>query len=331
MGHIEEELDKKYREDYEAKLKIQEKSILEKASKDSNEKTSELQTQLFELETKLSKAQEAETDLRKKQRQLETDHKEFELKKERELDAAKKELYEKAKADSISEYNLKLQAKEDELKRISGKLDKANEREIDLIKRENELVEHENNIAMNVEEIVKQKTIEIEKKIKTELKKESSLELTDLQSQVSELQNKLTDSQHQELELRKKQRELESDKKEFEIQKQRELDFARAEIFQKAKTQSDVEFQMKLREKDEQLKQMTTKIDELKKKAEQGSPQQLQGESQELELEELLKSQFPFDSIAPSPKGVKGADLIQIVKNNFSQECGTIIWGIQTD
>jgi len=53
---------------------------------------------------------------------------------------------------------------------------------------------------------------------------------------------------------------------------------------------------------------------------------QLQGEVQELALEELLRVRFPFDEIGPVAKGVRGADCIQTVRNNFGQECGKIIY-----
>ena len=66
-------------------------------------------------------------------------------------------------------------------------------------------------------------------------------------------------------------------------------------------------------------------MDELNKKLEQGS-QQLQGESQELELEDFLCSKFIYDKVEPVPKGFRGADIIQTVKTQFGQECGKIIW-----
>ena len=63
----------------------------------------------------------------------------------------------------------------------------------------------------------------------------------------------------------------------------------------------------------------------MRRKSEQGS-MQLQGEVQELALEELLKAAFPFDLISEVGKGVRGADCIQTVRNNFGQECGKIIF-----
>ena len=63
----------------------------------------------------------------------------------------------------------------------------------------------------------------------------------------------------------------------------------------------------------------------MKRKADQGS-MQLQGEVQELALEEQLKALFPFDLIAPVSKGIRGADVIQTVRNKVGLNCGTILY-----
>ena len=70
---------------------------------------------------------------------------------------------------------------------------------------------------------------------------------------------------------------------------------------------------------------MKNQIEYLKRKAEQGS-QQLQGEVLEMELEELLNKNFPYYTIMPVPKGLRGADVIQNVCTPSGQQCGTIIW-----
>jgi hypothetical protein len=82
---------------------------------------------------------------------------------------------------------------------------------------------------------------------------------------------------------------------------------------------------MKLKERDKQLDDQRKLIEEMKRKSEQGS-MQLQGEVQELALEQLLTYAFPYDVVSEVGKGVKGADCIQMVRNNFGQECGRIIF-----
>jgi hypothetical protein len=70
---------------------------------------------------------------------------------------------------------------------------------------------------------------------------------------------------------------------------------------------------------------MQKQIEELKRRAEQGS-QQLQAEVQELELETLLKTKFPRDTVEPVPKGEHGGDVLQRVLGPLGQICGTILW-----
>lgn len=233
-----------------------------------------------------------------------------------------KEAEKKAKEAAQKEVEEKYSGQIESLKNQVDEFDKLKSA---LTLKENELAVKQRTIDKQVSDLVSKKLAESENTIRESVKKENSLELTDLQSQVVELQNKLTNAEVQELELRKKQRQLEADKKEFEINKQRELDAARAEIYQKAKNESESDYKLKIRDKDQKLEQLSKTVEELNKKLEQGS-QQTQGESLELELEELLKHNFPFDEIVPVAKGVKGADVIQKVKNQFGFECGTILW-----
>jgi len=66
-------------------------------------------------------------------------------------------------------------------------------------------------------------------------------------------------------------------------------------------------------------------IEELKRKAEQGS-QQMQGEVQELHLEALLREKFARDVIEPVPKGEFGGDVLHRVRGPADQPCGSILW-----
>jgi hypothetical protein len=78
-------------------------------------------------------------------------------------------------------------------------------------------------------------------------------------------------------------------------------------------------------EKDTTLQSLQTKIDDLQQKITQGS-QQLQGEVQELDLEQSLRSAFPFDSITEVAKGANGADCSQVVASPTGAHCGTILY-----
>ena len=78
-------------------------------------------------------------------------------------------------------------------------------------------------------------------------------------------------------------------------------------------------------EKDKKLQDALKQVDELKTKMEQGS-QQTQGEILELELEKVLKTEFPSDNILEIKKGERGADIVHEVIDKWGRRCGTILW-----
>lgn len=63
----------------------------------------------------------------------------------------------------------------------------------------------------------------------------------------------------------------------------------------------------------------------MKRKQEQGS-MQLQGEVQELAIEEWLAMQFPLDSVEEVKKGARGGDCIQVVNTHNRVNCGRIYY-----
>jgi hypothetical protein len=70
---------------------------------------------------------------------------------------------------------------------------------------------------------------------------------------------------------------------------------------------------------------MRRQIEDLKRRAEQGS-QQLQGEAGEGELEAVLRTTFPADTIVPVTQGARGADIHQIVADPRGNPAGAILW-----
>ena len=150
-------------------------------------------------------------------------------------------------------------------------------------------------------------------------------ELAELQEVLKVRDAKLAEAQQAQAELIKKQRELDDAKRELELTVEKRVQEGLGDVREKAKREAEEGLKLKVMEKDQTIASMQQKIEELKQKAEQGS-QQLQGEVQELELENLLRSKFPFDSIEPVPKGEYGGDILQRVFSQSGQQSGTILW-----
>ncbi len=95
-----------------------------------------------------------------------------------------------------------------------------------------------------------------------------------------------------------------------------------------AKREAEEALQLTVRDREHQIEGMRRQIEDLKRKAEQGS-QQHQGEVLELELEDTLRRAFPSDEFEAVAKGESGADLLQRVVNNRGAVVGSILWEIK--
>jgi hypothetical protein len=154
---------------------------------------------------------------------------------------------------------------------------------------------------------------------------QKSRELADLQEVLQQNNEKLAEAQKAQADLIKKQRELDDARRELELTIEKRVQDGLTEVRSLAKREAEEEQKFKVMEKEQTITAMQKQIEDLKRRAEQGS-QQLQGEVQELELENLLRVKFPFDSIEPVAKGEFGGDVLHRVVSTGGQPSGTILW-----
>jgi hypothetical protein len=150
-------------------------------------------------------------------------------------------------------------------------------------------------------------------------------ELGSLKEQVKEQAKALDDAHRLELALRKRERELERKQAELDVTLARQLDEEREKIVADAQQRLMDAHRLKEAEKERQLAEMRRQIEDLKRKAEQGS-QQLQGEAGEEELESILRGSFPSDDISGIGQGVRGADVHHVVVDARGARAGAILW-----
>lgn len=175
------------------------------------------------------------------------------------------------------------------------------------------------------EEVIKktraeaQQTAEALAKKQFDFEKEKLLrEVADSQAQATKLQQEILALTH---EIRASRRE--SEQKELEMQKRlaSEEEKIRFLAMKEAQERED----LKLKAKEKTIEDLQKALSVAQQKAAQGS-QQTQGEVLELNLEESLKKSFPQDEIREVPKGIRGADLIHVVKDRNGVVIGTMIW-----
>lgn len=221
------------------------------------------------------------------------------------------------------------QAEEKLRKSIESEVNKKTkelDREAAFLKKQSEDLERE---KQSIDEKVKyQLKIESKKIAEQERSKilaEQSSQTKAIEEELEEKRAQLSKAKNRELELRKQQRSLEDDKENLELTVQRKLDEERKLVFEQASKKAFEEQFLKLDEKDNLLAAMKTQIDDLKRKSELGS-QEAQGEALEQHLQEILQRAFPFDKLEEIKKGIKGADIKQIVHSSAGRVCGTILW-----
>jgi hypothetical protein len=154
---------------------------------------------------------------------------------------------------------------------------------------------------------------------------QKSREIHTLQEVLKQRDTKLAEAQKVQAELIRKERELDDAKRELDLTIEKRVQADLSSERDKAKKEAEEELKLKVMEKDQTITAMQRQIEDLKRRAEQGS-QQLQGEVQELELEALLTAKFPRDTVQPVAKGEFGGDVLHRVFGPTNQICGTILW-----
>ena len=147
----------------------------------------------------------------------------------------------------------------------------------------------------------------------------------EVSGEIAELRTKLTTAQQAQAEAVRKARELDERERELDLTVETRISDATSTIRSSAMRESNEANRLKLLEKDTLLESLQKKIEDLNQKLTQGS-QQTQGEVQELDLEQQLRTKFPHDEVTEVAKGVNGADCQHVINAPSGARCGLILW-----
>lgn len=180
-------------------------------------------------------------------------------------------------------------------------------------------------IEAQLREKLKSEKIEIEKKLRDKLTDENSEVIKNLQSELNQKSSEVKELNKSKAEIEKLKREKDELAEKIALEKEKELSQKLNIEKEKIKNQINSEHELKFREYEKKLADTLTQLNEAQRKAEQGS-MQLQGEIQELALQEILQDAFIYDEISEIKKGQRGADILQIVKTLQGGICGKIYY-----
>jgi hypothetical protein len=186
-------------------------------------------------------------------------------------------------------------------------------------KKENELFQQKMEAALRMEKE------QLEKKLRQKLNEENEDSYKALQAELNAKSEQIKELNRSKAEIEKLKREKAEMKEVIEAESQKMLNQKLSEEKEKIRKTEHDKTELVIRELQKQLEDQKKLTEEMKRKQEQGS-MQLQGEVQELVIEEVLRAAFPFDVIEEVSKGIRGADCVQLVRNNLMQDCGRIIY-----
>ncbi len=192
-----------------------------------------------------------------------------------------------------------------------------------------ELEKQKGKISVTIEEGVRKQLqtekSKMEKKIRTQVSEETAAEIQSYQEQLDVKTKEVNKLNLLKSELSKVKREKEELKEQIEAAAEEKLNGMIKEEKIKIRSLVDRENELKFSEKDHVIETLNGQLKDMTRKLEQGS-MQIQGEVQELAIEEYLRNAYPYDLTEPVGKGVRGADVIFTVRNKIGNDCGKIIF-----
>jgi hypothetical protein len=216
-------------------------------------------------------------------------------------------------------YQLQLADEKKKVDLEQEKLSKAREEFEENKKRENELFQE------RIDNKLKDERKTIEEKLKKNLIEEQSDQFQALQKELNEKSEQIKELNRTKAEIEKLKRENAEVKESVEAESQKKLNEILISEKDKIRRAEEEKNELRFKELQKQLEDQRKLTEEMKRKQDQGS-MQLQGEVQELAIEEWLSVQFPLDTIEEIKKGARGGDCIQIVNTRSRQNCGKIYY-----
>lgn len=216
-------------------------------------------------------------------------------------------------------YQDQLKAERDKFKTQQEDLDKAKAAFEETKRKENELFQE------RLQKQIADERKTIEAKLKAKLSEEQEEQFKALQNELNEKSEQVKELNRSKIEIEKLKREKEEAKELAQLEAEKKInELLKAEKEKIAKSESEKN-ELRINELRKQLEDQKKLTAEMQRKQEQGS-MQLQGEVQELAIEEWLASNFPLDSIEEIKKGARGADCIQVVNTRAMANCGKIYY-----
>lgn len=232
---------------------------------------------------------------------------------------ALEEKYKDENLQKIKKFELQLEQKRQEYKQAMLQMKE------DKVKLEQAKEEFDIKLKQSVSQQLLEEKVKLTEQLKQEIQNEHSVKEQMLQNELAEKSRELIEKNKLEADLIKLTREKEEIESKANIKYEQMLSQKIQEEQKRLQKQIEEGYVLKMKEQEVRMNQLKEQLKITQQKAEQGS-QQMQGEVQELVIEEYLQTQYPLDEVGEVKKGASGADTLQIVHTRDSLNCGKIYY-----
>lgn len=191
--------------------------------------------------------------------------------------------------------------------------------------KEADLKKQQTNIDVLVSEKLKSESDKAARLLKTQFEQQYEERLKTLSEEADSAKKEISDLKSAKIENEQLKRKLKDQEQDLALKYEQQLSEKLQQETVSIQKRESERVELKLKEREELIGSLRKQVEEMSRKAEQGS-MQMQGEVQELAIEEILRNLFPVDLVEEVGKGIKGADAIHTVRNRLGVDCGKILY-----
>ncbi len=182
-------------------------------------------------------------------------------------------------------------------------------------------------VAEGVKKQMTKEKSDLEKKLRAEIGSEKDQAIALLEEELSGKSKQLSDYNKLKSQLSKTLREKDELKETIRAEAEERLTQLVAEEKNKIRAELTQSLELTIAEKDITISKLLEQTKDMQKRLERGAiSQQLQGEAQEISIENYLRANFPLDGVSEIRKGVHGADTLVTVNTQTRTNCGLIYY-----
>jgi len=216
-------------------------------------------------------------------------------------------------------------ALQEELREKDARIAEVEKSRLELLKKEGELESARREMDLAVQQRINEGLAKECEKYRIAAEAAANSKVDGLQQVIKDMQQRLEKSEKDQADAVRTKMELDAKTRELEISIEKGVQEKLSDVQDKASKAAENGMRLRVQEKEQIILSLQQKIEELGRKAGQGS-QQLQGEVLEIDIEKMLRENFPEDDVEAVPKGTPGADVLQRVMSYEKLLVGAIAW-----